>query len=116
MNDLTISRLAGASNSPAASHSALSASGAHPAAPASARQMNAKAAASFREFEAVFLQNFVEAMLPDQAESLFGKGLAGDTWKSYLAEKVAEKLAQSGQIGLADMLASASVRNASARP
>ena len=72
-----------------------------------------RTAAPYREFEAVFLQGFVEAMLPDNAESLFGKGLAGDTWKSFLAEKVAHALADSGQIGLAERLAASSARFAS---
>lgn len=51
------------------------------------------------------LQNFVEAMLPRDAESVFGGGSAGASWKSMLAEHVARELARSGGIGIAGTIA-----------
>ena len=44
------------------------------------------------------LKTFVEAMLPRNASSVYGRGTAGEIWKSYLAEHIARELGQSGQI------------------
>jgi peptidoglycan hydrolase FlgJ len=38
------------------------------------------------QFEAFVLQDFVAAMLPDNTENVFGKGLSGDMWKSLFAD------------------------------
>jgi len=56
------------------------------------------------DFEAMILTQFVETMLPDEAEQVFGKGSAGDIWKSMLAEQVAGQLAASGGVGIAEMI------------
>jgi len=40
-------------------------------------------------------------MLPKDTESVFGKGLAGDMWKSQLAERLADVMADRGGIGIA---------------
>jgi peptidoglycan hydrolase FlgJ len=77
---------------------------AHPLAAAAPQQDNGKHAA-FGKLEAFVLQTFVQAMLPKDATSFFGKGTAGAFWKSMLAEKLANELAKSGQIGLAKRLA-----------
>lgn len=58
--------------------------------------------ASFVKFEAMVLRNFVEAMLPKSAEAVYGKGLAGDMWKSMMAEQVANVVAERGGVGIAD--------------
>lgn len=58
----------------------------------------------YEQFEALTLQKFVEAILPKQGEAWFGKGLAGDTWKSFLAQQVAAELARSGGVGIARMI------------
>lgn len=58
----------------------------------------------YEQFEALTLQKFVEAILPKQGEAWFGKGFAGDTWKSFLAQQVAAELARSGGIGIARMI------------
>jgi Rod binding domain-containing protein len=60
--------------------------------------------ASFVKFEAMVLRNFVEAMLPKSAEAVYGKGLAGDMWKSMMAEQVANVVAERGGVGIADRL------------
>lgn len=57
------------------------------------------------QFEAVLLQNMVEAMMPQESESMFGGGTAGGMWKSMLAEKVAAEIARSGAIGIAKQVA-----------
>lgn len=58
-----------------------------------------------RQFEAFVLQTFVQAMLPEDGEAVFGRGTAGSVWKSMLAEHIAGELARSGGIGIADSLA-----------
>ncbi|MFD2248845.1 hypothetical protein FHS82_000953 [Pseudochelatococcus lubricantis] len=55
----------------------------------------------YQQFEAVTLQTFVEALLPRESTAWFGKGFAGDMWKSLLARQMAEELARSGGIGIA---------------
>ena len=48
------------------------------------------------------LQTFIQNMLPKDGAAVYGKGMAGDMWKSLLAEKVAEVMADRGGIGIAD--------------
>ncbi|MFE0019040.1 rod-binding protein [Mesorhizobium sp. NPDC059054] len=55
----------------------------------------------FKRFEAMVLQTFIQNMLPKDAESVYGKGLAGDMWKSQLAEHMADVMAERGGIGIA---------------
>jgi len=68
------------------------------------RDEPSSARAAAQDFEAFVLQSFVEAMLPRDAERVFGGGTAGDIWKSMLAEQVAKELARSGGIGIAGMI------------
>lgn len=67
----------------------------------SRRQLDA-----YGQFEAFVLQTFVQSMLPKDATNVFGKGSAGEFWKSMLAEKMGDELARSGQVGIARQLAS----------
>jgi hypothetical protein len=48
------------------------------------------------------LRNFMETMLPKENEAVYGKGLAGDMWKSLMAEQLANVVAERGGIGIAD--------------
>ncbi|MHA7772929.1 rod-binding protein [Roseibium sp. M-1] len=57
-----------------------------------------------KQFEAMILTQFVETMLPQDSEEIFGKGAAGEIWKSMLAEQVANQLAASGGVGIADLI------------
>lgn len=57
---------------------------------------------SFKKFEAMVLTTFIQNMLPKDSTSFYGKGLAGDMWKSLLAEKVAGSIAERGGIGISD--------------
>jgi Rod binding domain-containing protein len=65
---------------------------------------SAKAAKAKVEFEAVLLNSFIKEMMPKDASSTFGQGLAGDMWKSMLAEQVAHQIAKSGKLGIATRL------------
>jgi Rod binding domain-containing protein len=58
--------------------------------------------ASFVKFEAMVLQTFIQNMLPKDAEMVYGKGVAGDMWKSMLAEQLAGVMAERGGIGIAE--------------
>lgn len=58
---------------------------------------------AFGQFEAFVLQTFVQSMLP-RADSVYGRGTAGDVWRSMLAERMGEELARSGQVGIAARL------------
>lgn len=60
--------------------------------------------ASYRKFEAMVLQSFVQSMLPQDSEALYGKGTAGNIWKGMLAEHLGSALADRGGIGIADRL------------
>jgi flagellar protein FlgJ len=75
-------------------------SGAVPGVPRQARS----APDAFGQLEAVVMQTFIQSMLPKNAKHVFGKGLAGDIWRSMLAEKLANEMARSGQVGLAKRL------------
>ena len=60
---------------------------------------------AYGQFEFFVLQSFVQSMLPKNATNVFGKGSAGEFWKSMLAEKMGDELARSGQVGIARRLA-----------
>ena len=51
------------------------------------------------------LQSFIQSMLPKHAESVFGRGTAGEIWKSFLAERLAAEIARSGKVGIAERIA-----------
>ena len=55
-----------------------------------------------QKFEAFVLQSFIQEMMPETAEGVYGSGIAGDFWKSMMSEKIAEQVAERGNIGIAD--------------
>jgi Rod binding domain-containing protein len=57
-----------------------------------------------KKFEAMVLQTFISAMMPKNTEGTYGQGVAGDMWKSMMAEKLADTVAEGGGIGIADRL------------
>jgi len=63
-----------------------------------------KAAKAQVDFEAMVLNGFVKEMLPKDASATFGQGLAGDMWKSMLADQVSRQIAKSGTLGIAKRL------------
>ena len=60
---------------------------------------------AFAQLEAFVLQSFIQTMLPKNSQTFFGKGTAGEVWKSMLAEKLGAQIASSNQLGLAKRLA-----------
>jgi len=69
---------------------------------ASAKTGAAGSPDTFKRFEAMVLQTFIQNMLPKDAESVYGKGLAGDMWKSMMAGRIADVMAERGGIGIAE--------------
>lgn len=61
-----------------------------------------KTADAAQKFEAFVLQSFIQEMMPETPESVFGGGISGDFWKSMMAEKIAEQVASRGSLGIAD--------------
>ena len=63
-----------------------------------------KTASTYRQFEAMALANMLESAMPSD-EGFFGKGVAGDTWKSMLIDQIANEMAKHGGVGIARQLA-----------
>lgn len=57
---------------------------------------------ALKKFEAMVLQTFLQSMLPQDAENVYGGGIAGDMWKSFLARELGQQMAEAGGIGIAD--------------
>ena len=57
-----------------------------------------------QKLEGVFLQGIIKTMLSAQKDKLYGDGIAGDYWKSFMAEAVANQIAKGRGIGVADSL------------
>jgi hypothetical protein len=74
-------------------------------APAARAGRAGKSPDAFAQLEAFVLQSFIQTMLPKNSQTFFGKGTAGEVWKSMLAEKLGAQIASSGQVGLAKRLA-----------
>jgi peptidoglycan hydrolase FlgJ len=74
---------------------------------------SSKTAKAEVDFEAVLLNNFVSEMLPKESTATFGQGMAGDMWKSMLADQVSRQIAKSGALGIARRLFAAHPLDAS---
>jgi len=61
---------------------------------------NDKASKAQVQFESVLLNSFVGEMLPKDAPGAYGQGLAGEMWRSLLAEKISGEIASSGALGI----------------
>jgi hypothetical protein len=59
----------------------------------------------YEGLEAVFLQGFVEYMLPKDSDGFFGDQAADGVMRGMMAEQVAMQMAKSGKIGIAKMIA-----------
>jgi Rod binding domain-containing protein len=64
-------------------------------------KVKADPATQYKRFEAMVLQTFIQNMLPKDSEDVYGKGFAGDMWKSQLAQHLADVMADRGGIGIA---------------
>jgi peptidoglycan hydrolase FlgJ len=64
---------------------------------------DAKAEKSAREFEAMAIGQLLQPMFAtvDSSHSLFGGGSAEETWKPFLVNEIAKKIAANGGLGLA---------------
>lgn len=59
---------------------------------------------TYRKFEGMVLASFVQSMLPEQADSVYGGGISGEMWKSLLSQQLGTVIADRGGIGIADRL------------
>lgn len=57
-----------------------------------------------KDFEAMFLRQTLESILPDAKNSVFGGGTAGGMWRSMLADRVSGVMAERGVLGLSEIL------------
>ncbi len=62
------------------------------------------------KLESAVLQTFVKSMLPKETENVYGGGTAGTMWKGLMAEQLANQLAKTGSVGLAEMLLPDTIR------
>ena len=62
-----------------------------------------KAPETFVKFEAMVLQTFLQSVMPE-GEAVYGEGLAGEMWKSFLSKEIGTQMAQRGGIGIADRI------------
>lgn len=67
--------------------------------------LNTRTLSPAQKFEALMMQQMVEGILPEDAESVFGSGTAGGIWKSMLAEQIGNQMAARGGIGIAELIA-----------
>ncbi|MBB4199389.1 hypothetical protein GGD83_003204 [Rhodoblastus sphagnicola] len=54
--------------------------------------------------ESVLLKSMIDEMLPKDAADVYGSGVAGDVWRSMMSEKIANEVAKSGALKIADRL------------
>jgi hypothetical protein len=71
---------------------------------------------AYMQFEAVLLQNMIEAMMPEDDSAVYGSGTAGSVWKSMMAEKVATEIARTGRLGIAKQIAAGEAAAHAAAP
>lgn len=64
-----------------------------------------------KQFEAMLLSSMIEDMMTDTGESFYGGGLAGDVWKSMMAEQIATQVAKGTDLGIASKIANYAVRH-----
>lgn len=64
--------------------------------------------------ERLVLQNLVESMLPKETSTLFGRGTAGDVWRSMLAEQLAAQIGAVVDLGVGRAAPSLARREATA--
>lgn len=66
----------------------------------------------YRKFEASVLQSFVNSMLPKDTQDVYGKGSAGEFWKSMMAEKISDEMSKRGGVGIAEQMYSQALNRA----
>lgn len=58
----------------------------------------------YAKFEAMVLGTFIQSMLPEEAGTVYGDGMAGEMWKSLLAQQLGDVMSERGGIGIASRL------------
>lgn len=61
----------------------------------------AKSTQTAKDFEAVFLTQFVDEMMKTTGETAFGGKDQAEMWRSFMSEAVAKHLVEQGGLGLA---------------
>ncbi len=67
---------------------------------------------TYRKFEASVLSTMLQNMMPKDSEEVYGKGSAGDFWKSMMAEQMADAVSKRGGIGIAEQVYSQALQKA----
>ncbi|WP_320200913.1 rod-binding protein [Agrobacterium sp. rho-13.3] len=67
---------------------------------------------TYRKFEASILSTMLQNMMPKESEEVYGKGSAGDFWKSMMAEQMADAVSKRGGIGIAEQAYSQALQRA----
>jgi peptidoglycan hydrolase FlgJ len=57
-----------------------------------------------QKFEAFIIQSSLETILPKSEGGFFGRGTAGDVWRSMIAEQIGDQIAKAGGLGLRKLL------------
>jgi Rod binding domain-containing protein len=73
---------------------------------------HAKVPETYRKLEASIASTFIQSMMPAESEEIYGKGSAGEFWKSMMSEKIADAVSKRGGFGIAEELFSQSVQKA----
>ncbi|SFE85975.1 Rod binding protein [Sulfitobacter brevis] len=71
-----------------------------PAPPAGQNIDAAKAHQTAKEFESVFLTQFVDEMMKTTGDTAFGGPDQAEMWRSFMSEAVANHLVEQGGLGL----------------
>lgn len=66
----------------------------------------------YRKFESSVLTTFLKDMMPSDSEAVYGKGSAGEFWKSMMAEKIADEMSKKGGVGIAEQMYSQALARA----
>jgi Rod binding domain-containing protein len=56
------------------------------------------------KFEGMVLGSFIKSMLPEDTQTVYGGGMAGDMWRSLMADEMGTAIAQAGGVGIAQSL------------
>ena len=65
---------------------------------------HSKVPETYRKFEASVLSTMIQSMMPSESEQVFGKGSAGEFWKSMMSEQMADAVSRRGGIGIAEQV------------
>lgn len=68
--------------------------------PSEIKQENQRADQAAKDFEAVFLTQFVDQMMKTTGSATFGSEKNAEMWRSFMSEAVAKQLVEQGGLGL----------------